>query len=77
MTDPVVVFGVVAAILTISALASGIVDRSPLSFPLMFLGLGLAIGSGGFGVVEMGPNDQILEVVATLTLALVLCWEVA
>ena len=77
MTDPVVVFGVVAAILTISALASGIVDRSPLSFPLMFLGLGLAIGSGGFGVVEMGPNDQILEVVATLTLALVLFLDAA
>lgn len=77
MTDAVVVFGVVGAILTISALASGIVERSPLSFPLMFLGLGLALGGGGLGALEIGPHDQILEVVATLTLALVLFLDAA
>ena len=72
MTDAVVVFGVVGAVLTISALASGIIERSPLSFPLMFLALGLALGSGGLGALEVGPHDQFLEVAATLTLALVL-----
>ena len=44
MTDAVVVFGVVAAVLTVSALVPGLINRSPLSFPLMFLGLGLALG---------------------------------
>ncbi len=72
MTDPVVVFGVVAAVLTISALASGLVERSPLSFPLLFLGLGLALGSGGLDLVELDPHDEMLELAATLTLALVL-----
>jgi NhaP-type Na+/H+ or K+/H+ antiporter len=67
----------VAAILTISALASGIVERSPLSFPLIFMALGLALGSGGLGAVEIGPHDEILEVVATLTLALVLFLDAA
>ena len=72
MPDFVTVFGVLAIILTVAALASGIVERSPISFPLMFLGFGLAIGAGGFGLVEIGPHDAILEVVATLTLSLVL-----
>ncbi len=38
----------------------------------MFLGLGFALGGEGFGVIELGPHDQILEIVATLTLSLVL-----
>ncbi|MDP6665177.1 MAG: cation:proton antiporter [SAR202 cluster bacterium] len=77
MTDAVVVFGVVAAVLTVSALISGVIDRSPLSFPLMFLGLGLALGAIGLDGVQLGPHDQILEVVATLTLALVLFLDAA
>ena len=72
MPDFVTVFAVLAVILTVAALASGLVERSPVSFPLMFLGFGLAIGEGGFGFIEMGPHDPILEVVATLTLSLVL-----
>ena len=56
----------------VTALASGLVERSPLSFPLMFLGLGFVLGERGIGVVEMGPDDPVLEVVATLTLSLVL-----
>ena len=56
----------------VTALASGLVERSPLSFPLIFLGLGLALGEGGIGVVEIGLDDDILEIVATLTLSLVL-----
>jgi NhaP-type Na+/H+ or K+/H+ antiporter len=71
------VFGVIAIILVVTTLASGIVERSPLSFPLMFLGLGLVLGKHGFGVIELGPHDQILEVTATLTLALVLFLDAA
>ncbi len=72
MPDFVAVFALLAVVLTITALVSGFVERSPLSFPLMFLGFGLALGGGGFDVIQMGPDDPVLEVVATLTLSLVL-----
>lgn len=65
-------FALVATVLTVTALASGLVQRSPLFFPLIFLGLGLTLGEGGFGIVEMDANDATLEIVATLTLCLVL-----
>ena len=77
MIDMLLVFGVIAVILVVTALASGIVERSPLSFPLMFLGLGLILGERGFGAIELGPHDQVLEVTATLTLALVLFLDAA
>ena len=72
MPDLFLAFALVATVLTVTALSSGLVERSPLSFPLIFLGLGLALGEGGVGVVEMAPNDATLEIVATLTLSLVL-----
>ncbi|MEE8519615.1 MAG: cation:proton antiporter, partial [Dehalococcoidia bacterium] len=65
-------FSLVAVVLTVTALISGIVERSPLSFPLLFLGLGFALGGGGLGLLELGPHSEVLEIVATLTLALVL-----
>ena len=41
--DLVLAFGLVATVLTGTALASGLVERSPLSFPLIFLALGLVL----------------------------------
>ena len=70
-------FGVVAVILLVTALASGIVERFPLSFSPMFLGLKLVLGKQGFGANELGPHDHNLEVNATLTLALVLFLDAA
>ena len=72
MPDFILVFGVIAVVLTVTALASGLVERSPLSFPLIFLGLGFLLGGRGFDVLDVGPHSPFLEVVATLTLALVL-----
>ena len=72
MSDFILVLGVVAIVLTVTALASGLVERSPLSLPVMFLGLGFVLGGSGFGVIEMGPHNPILEIVAILTLSLVL-----
>ena len=72
MPEFILVFGVIAVVLTVTALASGLVERSPLSFPLIFLGLGFLLGCRGFDVLDVGPHSPFLEVVATLTLALVL-----
>jgi NhaP-type Na+/H+ or K+/H+ antiporter len=72
VSDFILIIGVIAVVLTVTALASGLVERSPLSFPMMFLGLGFLLGRGGLGAIDIGPHSPLLEVVATLTLALVL-----
>ena len=72
MPDLLTAFALIAVILTVTALVSGLVERSPLTFPLVFLGSGLALGEGGLGILEVGPRDGVLEAVATLTLSLVL-----
>ncbi len=40
MPDLLTGFALVAVVLTIAGLASGFVERAPLSFPIIFLGLG-------------------------------------
>lgn len=65
-------FALVAGVLTIAALAAGIVERAPLSFPMIFLGLGFVLGPGGFQVMDLDVHSPTLEAVATVTLALVL-----
>ncbi len=72
MADLLTAFGLLAAVLTITALSSGFIRRSPLSFPLMFLTLGLVLGQNGLAFITISPHDPILEIVATLTLCLVL-----
>jgi NhaP-type Na+/H+ or K+/H+ antiporter len=65
-------FGLIAVVLIVSALASGLVERGPLSFPMLFLGLGILLSGAGLEVLEIGPHDPTLEVIATVSLALVL-----
>ena len=65
-------FAVCAAVLTISALMAGIVARAPLSFPIIFLGLGLALGDGATGAVSVDLDSDALQTIAFATLALVL-----
>ncbi len=72
MNEIVAGFALIAIVLLATPLVSGLVDRSPLSFAFLFLLLGLSIGEGGLGLVELDAHDEILEIVATLTLALVL-----
>jgi len=69
------IFALVAVVLTVAGLASGIVERAPLSFPIIFLGLGFLLGGHGLGLLEIDSHNPLLESVATLTLALVLCLE--
>ena len=56
MSDFVLALGVIAVVLAVTPLASGLVERSPLSFPLMFLVLGLLLGDGVFGVLSIDPG---------------------
>jgi NhaP-type Na+/H+ or K+/H+ antiporter len=66
-------FALVAVVLTIAGLTSGFVERAPISFPIIFLGLGFLLG--GLDLLHFGPESALLETVATLTLAMVLCLE--
>jgi NhaP-type Na+/H+ or K+/H+ antiporter len=72
MTPLVLGFALLALVLTVSALASGVVERAPLSFPMIFLGLGFVLGEGGLGVIAIDAHNPILEIVAVLSLSLVL-----
>jgi sodium/hydrogen antiporter len=69
------VFALVAVVLTVAGLTSGFVQRAPLSFPIVFLGLGFLLGGRGLSLLELDSHNPLLESVATLTLALVLCLE--
>jgi sodium/hydrogen antiporter len=75
LPDLLTAFALVALVLTIAGLTAGFVERAPLSFPIIFLGLGFLLGEHGLGILEFSPEDPLLESVATLTLALVLCLE--
>jgi sodium/hydrogen antiporter len=65
-------FGLIAGVLVVSALAAGLVERAPLSFPMLFLGLGFLLGDRGLGFISIGLDSNVLEVVAVVALALVL-----
>jgi sodium/hydrogen antiporter len=65
-------FGLMAGVLVVSALAAGLVERAPLSFPMLFLGLGFLLGDRGVGFISIGLDSRVLEVVAVVALALVL-----
>ncbi|MDQ3855785.1 MAG: cation:proton antiporter, partial [Chloroflexota bacterium] len=64
--------GLIAVVLVGSALASGLVERWPISFPILFLGLGFLLGEHGPGLIRIGAHDPTLEAVATVSLAFVL-----
>ena len=73
--DPVGLFALGAAVLMISALLAGVIDRAPISFPMIFLTLGLLLGKGTSGVTDIGLESDHLRTVAFMTLALVLFLE--
>lgn len=70
-------FAILALVLTGAALASGIIDRIPLSLPIVFLGLGFLLGPGALDVVRLTPTNPILVAIATVSLALVLFLDAA
>jgi NhaP-type Na+/H+ or K+/H+ antiporter len=72
MPNLLTALAVLAVVLTLSALVSGLIERAPISYPLVFLGIGVLIGEHGLGLLSVGTHDAALEVVATLSVALVL-----
>ncbi|HEU5349413.1 MAG TPA: cation:proton antiporter [Ktedonobacterales bacterium] len=70
-------FAILAIVLTVAALASGVVDRAPLSLPIVFLALGLLLGPGALDLIRISPHDPALAAIATLNLALVLFLDAA
>ena len=61
MPDLLAGFALVAVVLTIAGLASGFVERAPLSFPIIFLGLGFLLGSHGLGLLHFGSKHAEVE----------------
>jgi sodium/hydrogen antiporter len=72
MPEFLTVFSLIGVVLILSALASGIVVRAPISFPMIFFGLGFLLGDRVLGVLSIGPHDRVLEAIATVSLAFVL-----
>jgi sodium/hydrogen antiporter len=70
-------FAILAFVITGAALASGVIDRAPLSLPIIFLGVGLLLGPNALGITQLGPRNPVLVAVATLNLSLVLFLDAA
>jgi NhaP-type Na+/H+ or K+/H+ antiporter len=59
-------------VIMVSALLSGLVERSGLPQVAVFLAMGAALGPVGLGVLDLGLESPALRIVATLSLTLVL-----
>lgn len=62
----------IGAVIIMSALLSGLVEKSGLPQVAVFLGLGAAIGPAGLNLINIDLHSPILRVVGTLSLVLVL-----
>lgn len=70
--DAELIFGLLAFVLVASSLISGIVDRVPLSLPVVFLGVGFLLGEQGVGVLTFRPESPAVQFLATVSLSLTL-----
>jgi NhaP-type Na+/H+ or K+/H+ antiporter len=64
--------GIIALVLLLAALSSRFIERAPISFPILFLGLGVLLGPKGVRLLSLDAYDPTLEAVAVVSLALVL-----
>ncbi|MCA1849584.1 MAG: cation:proton antiporter [Acidobacteria bacterium] len=63
---------IIGVVIIVSALLSGLIERSGLPQVAVFLALGAALGPAGLGMLNLSLDSSVLRVVATLSLALVL-----
>jgi NhaP-type Na+/H+ or K+/H+ antiporter len=68
----VAALAIIGIVIIVSALLSGLIERSGLPQVAVFLALGAALGHYGLRVLNIDLNSAALRVVATLSLALVL-----
>ena len=62
----------IGIVIVVSALLSGLIDRSGLPQVAVFIAIGAALGPAGLGVFNTTLDSPVLRVVATLSLTLVL-----
>src|SRR3569832_2288172 len=62
----------IGVVIIIAALLSGLIERSGLPQVAAFLALGAMVGPSGLGLFDVGLRSPLLQVVATLSLVLVL-----
>ena len=72
MLELLIPFALVGLVLMLSGLVSGLVRSAPVSVPIIFLGLGFALGERGLGLIRVDSHDQTLEIVGILSLSFVL-----
>lgn len=63
---------IIGVVIIVSALLSGLIERSGMPQVAVFLALGAALGPYGLAVLDISADSAALRVVATLSLALVL-----
>ena len=64
--------GLIGAVIIISALFSGVIERTGVPQVAVFLAIGALIGPAGLQLIHATVDSPILRVVSTLSLALVL-----
>ena len=62
----------IGMVIVVASLLSGLLERTRLPIVAVFLLLGVLLGPIGLGLVEIGLHDAVLNVLATLALAMVL-----
>ena len=71
--DPLVTgLALIGIVIVVSALLSGLIDKTGLPHVAVFICIGAALGPAGLGVFDMRLDSPVLRVVATLSLTLVL-----
>jgi NhaP-type Na+/H+ or K+/H+ antiporter len=68
----VTALAIIGIVIVVSALLSGLIERSGLPQVAVFLAIGAALGPAGLGVINHTLESETLRVVATLSLTLVL-----
>jgi NhaP-type Na+/H+ or K+/H+ antiporter len=72
-TDPLVLgLALIGIVIVVSALLSGLIDKTGLPHVAVFICIGAALGPAGLGVFNMTLESPVLRAIATLSLTLVL-----
>ena len=71
--EPLIFFA--ALLVFLYGLFSARIDRTVVTAPMVFVAVGVLAGPLGFGLFEAGPDAEIVQVIAEVTLILILFTE--